>query len=718
MDWISELPDALLLTTLFLLPCAKDVADTMVLSKRWQFLWMHVPKLVYDDRKIARGRFITFVFSSLLRREGPQALHFKLVRNYCDIGFSLYSWVWTHLRELIIEIDSSSSIKSQVTLSTRCRMLVTLKLRFVKRFLSNCHVLEDLHVEQCRDDNVTIFTVIVPSLKSLSLHTVGRYIINDKEGFVIDAPSLECLTISDESGGFCIIENDLPKIVTASLSLWYVDPWKILGSITSVKRLDLCLACTENAYHVGCVFKSLERLKICTCDEKWLNLLMCLLRDSPNLKALRIEECHEACDDACWNEPSSVPKCVLSSLETLEWVKYKGAKEEKELVAYILRNANCLKKVFKYLSSYIRLKLEKKKRSEEAGEDEEFSEVVEKINGEETGRKRVGKMQRMKKEKVSDVDSSELQAIPSEKPKVKKVESEKKMQKSKRKTEDINSSPVDVNVNKKKIQKKRKSKGDNIDTNEHSQITPEAISNEKIKGKKGKLNKTKKKRKAEEISSGPVDEDDDHLRQEDDGDKSSIEAVNADNGTAIRNRKSKKSKKNKKMNLTTAKENERSSEKMNEIEEEEDVYQISSGDEDCSRGMKKWLTDYSESRPGLDELQTRIDDFMTAHEERLEQEKQNREAKAAEGGWTVVVHHKGRKKTTEAESGIAVGSVSQAALEDKVAKKKQSEPVAHGFYRFQRREAQRSELLALQSKFEQDKKRIQQLRAARKFKPY
>lgn len=56
----------------------------------------------------------------------------------------------------------------------------------------------------------------------------------------------------------------------------------------------------------------------------------------------------------------------------------------------------------------------------------------------------------------------------------------------------------------------------------------------------------------------------------------------------------------------------------------------------------------------------------------------------------MVVHHKGRKKTTEAESGIAVGSVSQAALEDKVAKKKQSEPVAHGFYRFQRREAQRN----------------------------
>lgn len=74
----------------------------------------------------------------------------------------------------------------------------------------------------------------------------------------------------------------------------------------------------------------------------------------------------------------------------------------------------------------------------------------------------------------------------------------------------------------------------------------------------------------------------------------------------------------------------------------------------------------------------------------VEQEKQDKEAKAAEGGWTVVVHHKGRKKTTESETGTAVGSFSQAALEDKIAKKKQSEPVAHGFYRFQRRDAQRN----------------------------
>ncbi|KAM0955454.1 hypothetical protein ACFX2A_024336 [Malus domestica] len=149
-----------------------------------------------------------------------------------------------------------------------------------------------------------------------------------------------------------------------------------------------------------------------------------------------------------------------------------------------------------------------------------------------------------------------------------------------------------------------------------------------------------------------------------------------------------------------------------------DVYLISSGDEDSSKGMKKWIMEYHQSRPGLKVLQQRIDQFMVEHDEKLEQEKKEKEARAADGGWTVVVHHKGRKKTTDSESGITVGSVAQAALEDKVAKKKRTEVVGLDFYRFQRKDAQRNEIMMLQSKFEQDKKRIQQLRAARKFRPY
>lgn len=51
-----------------------------------------------------------------------------------------------------------------------------------------------------------------------------------------------------------------------------------------------------------------------------------------------------------------------------------------------------------------------------------------------------------------------------------------------------------------------------------------------------------------------------------------------------------------------------------------------------------------------------------------------------------MVHHKGRKKTTDAETGTAVGSVSLTAMQEKMAKKKPKE-VDMKFYRFQKREA-------------------------------
>lgn len=76
------------------------------------------------------------------------------------------------------------------------------------------------------------------------------------------------------------------------------------------------------------------------------------------------------------------------------------------------------------------------------------------------------------------------------------------------------------------------------------------------------------------------------------------------------------------------------------------------------------------------------------------QEQKEREARAAEGGWTVVTHHKGRKKTTDAESGVTVGSVAQAVVEGNLAKKKSKE-VGLDFYRFQRKEAQRNGMTSL-----------------------
>ncbi|KAL1195218.1 putative FBD-associated F-box protein [Cardamine amara subsp. amara] len=398
MDRISKLPEALILRILSLLP-AQDVVATMFLSKRWQPLWTLVPKLMYDDsyQNIEYRRFSKFVDRSLLLHEAPvvETLNFKLGRNSraVDIGVWTRTAVKRCVRELIIEIDCSSSTTALIlpkSLCTDCTMLVTLTLisvilvdvsssvsfpslkglglvsvkypddEFVKRLLSNCPVLEALAVERNPDENVTIFTIIVPSLKSLFLRESSKCVRNDARGFVIDAPSLEFFDIRDHRSGFCVFENNMPKIIKADVDVLYSHPGKILSSITSVKHLYLCLRNSKDLYPVGSVFHHLVHLKLCTCETEWLNLLMCVLRDSPKLQTLKLEQCHNHMKQTprqCWLEPNSVPECLLTSLETLEWVNYEGTVEEKEVAAFILRNGSCLKKAFTYLSTCIPVKL-------------------------------------------------------------------------------------------------------------------------------------------------------------------------------------------------------------------------------------------------------------------------------------------------------------------------------------------------------------------------
>ncbi|CAA7062561.1 unnamed protein product [Microthlaspi erraticum] len=167
--------------------------------------------------------------------------------------------------------------------------------------------------------------------------------------FVVDAPLLESLDIADHNdSGCCYIHQNMPELVSACLDINYmIFLWTFLGCITSVKRLYLCSSTIKNAYPEGSVFHRLVHLTLCTCGRKWLKFLSRLLRDSPKLQVLRFEQCHELPDDEprpCWNEPSSVPECVVSSLATLEWVKYEGTEEEKGVVAFIFRSARCLKK--------------------------------------------------------------------------------------------------------------------------------------------------------------------------------------------------------------------------------------------------------------------------------------------------------------------------------------------------------------------------------------
>ncbi|KAK6933803.1 Ribosomal RNA-processing protein 7, C-terminal domain [Dillenia turbinata] len=333
-----------------------------------------------------------------------------------------------------------------------------------------------------------------------------------------------------------------------------------------------------------------------------------------------------------------------------------------------------------------------------------WEETVETIQNKETKMNKSFKKKRRKGEKNDKVDMANVNEIDVENEKANmsvEAEAEKQnenlLQKKKRKFE----------KKQKAISKKNDEVEDRCDL--QTEETMETIQNEIMKMNKPLKKKRRKGEKSKGVDAANLDE----VGVENEKASVSVEAeAEKQNEKLVWKKKRKLEKKLKamprkndvedvseeqsvKMQKAQEKKDKQSATKDEKLQENggapepDEVFEISSGDEDSSKGMKKWITEYHESRPGLKALQQQIDEFITSYEAQEEQARNEKEARIAEGGWTVVVHHKGRKKTTESESGVAVGSVAEAAVLDKMAKKKSKE-VGLDFYRFHKKEAQRN----------------------------
>lgn len=134
-------------------------------------------------------------------------------------------------------------------------------------------------------------------------------------------------------------------------------------------------------YSGGFVFNQLKHLKQCVCKKNSSHLLDQLLKDSPNLRVLDISHmevsffpwtlffffcgmcrlsivslskvffawCQRHGYDGlnemvCWNQPSPVPECLLSSLQILNWSRYFGRPQDRDIAVYILKHARRLNK--------------------------------------------------------------------------------------------------------------------------------------------------------------------------------------------------------------------------------------------------------------------------------------------------------------------------------------------------------------------------------------
>jgi len=134
------------------------------------------------------------------------------------------------------------------------------------------------------------------------------------------------------------------------------------------------------------------------------------------------------------------------------------------------------------------------------------------------------------------------------------------------------------------------------------------------------------------------------------------------------------------------------------------------------------IAEHRKQRPGNETLRTQVDLWMGNWErEKAENERAVEAAAEAAEGWTLVTGKKGAGgsgKSVSASGVVARGIAKNKALGlGAAAGVVKHKAQVDDFYRFQKREAARDQLLLLREQFEQDKQKVAKLKAARKFKP-
>ncbi|KIL70464.1 hypothetical protein M378DRAFT_67224 [Amanita muscaria Koide BX008] len=142
-------------------------------------------------------------------------------------------------------------------------------------------------------------------------------------------------------------------------------------------------------------------------------------------------------------------------------------------------------------------------------------------------------------------------------------------------------------------------------------------------------------------------------------------------------------------------------------------------------GLGHYTAQYAAFRPPLDAVKEHADSYIRVYDYEQEKAKQKSryrkgEAIVDEDGFTLVVRGGAYGRTLG--GGVAVASKkfqeSGVASEKGSKKKKKASVGKDGFYAFQKAEKQRNVLIELKKKWEEDKAKIEKLKASRRFRPY
>jgi ribosomal RNA-processing protein 7 len=133
------------------------------------------------------------------------------------------------------------------------------------------------------------------------------------------------------------------------------------------------------------------------------------------------------------------------------------------------------------------------------------------------------------------------------------------------------------------------------------------------------------------------------------------------------------------------------------------------GDGQLLTGIEKWVQDYQNRLPDPEEMQDEIEAYMNRFDEETEMSKNKSTDADDDEGW-VTVTKDSHNRFTQKEATIN-------KLEERIAKDKKNKQL-QDFYTFQIRESKRNEVISLRKKYEQDRRKMDQIKKMRRFKPF
>ncbi|XP_074337680.1 F-box/LRR-repeat protein At3g26922-like [Apium graveolens] len=344
-DRISDLPDALLLIILSLLPTEQAVR-TSILSKRWRPLCISLPNLVFYHRnwRDSAINFANFVDRFLMHR--PNDLKIEKFGLHCVEDYYLDrvgDWIlnalefdakeidlWFRFREMFVLMYEVFFCTCLEKLQLSGKILVDIpenvkfsSLRFLKfdeitfssyesigELLIKCPVLEVLYISGCKWLSGCCLRISGSALKKFSLVSYSRIDEKSTLEISIETPGLETLILDSFASDDILIKKNLPFLTTAQIEVVQiiegVAPSSVFGDctfgllnkITHVKSLSLggeTVEALNRAYHSDFStvhngfppFHNLTDLSI-SVDEAYCGqtLLYDFLENSPNLESL------------------------------------------------------------------------------------------------------------------------------------------------------------------------------------------------------------------------------------------------------------------------------------------------------------------------------------------------------------------------------------------------------------------------------------------------